>query len=95
MDIYKYCIDVIFKLENSENFAKTYVDEKMKFFNIYQRKDNIILSSSHGIDFFYNLVKYYDNPDTYIEIPRDSKNKPIGDLKYENNFKKLINIWKK
>ena len=69
-----------------------YVSEKMKFFELFQRKDNIILSSSHGINLFENIIKYYNNPDDYIEIPRDKKGKPSGDLKYENNFKNLIKI---
>ena len=94
-NIYIYCLKIIYKLEytiNVKDFGMMYVSEKMKFFELFQRKDNIILSSSHGINLFENIIKYYNNPDDYIEIPRDKKGKPLGDLKYENNFKNLIKI---
>ena len=92
MTLYNYCLTIINKLKTCDNkkWAQLYVQEKMKFFEQFQRKNNIILSSSHGINLFENIIKYYDSPDDYTEIPRDNKNKPLGDLKYENNFKNLI-----
>lgn len=61
----------------------------------------IVLSSSHGIDYFKNIIKYWDNPSSYY-TPLDNKNpkkpKPLilkspsqivhGD--YEQEFVRLL-----
>lgn len=91
-NLYQYTLDVIERLNSCpvKNYGESFVSEKFKFFEIFQREKKIIFSSSHGIDFFNNIIKYWDNPDEYKEVERDKEGKPKGDLKYENNFINFI-----
>lgn len=71
-------------------YSGLYVKHKMEFYNLYLKYEKLITSSSHGISFFDNIIKYYDAPETYMEVERNHNGKAIGDTKYEDNFKKII-----
>lgn len=71
-------------------FSSLYVKHKSEFYNLYLRDQKLITSSSHGISFFDNIMKYYENPEGYTEVERNKSGNPIGDTRYEDNFKKII-----
>ncbi len=96
------------------NFASLYLELRCesynKFHTLYENgtgtpsKDpenpnlGIILSSSHGIDYFKNIIKYWDNPQSYY-TPMDKKTKKPIKLKsptqivhgdYEQEFVRLL-----
>ncbi len=96
------------------NFASLYLklrcESYNKFHTLYENgtgtpskdPDNlnkgIILSSSHGIDYFKNIIKYWENPLSYYTPKNHKTNKPItlkspsqivhGD--YEQEFVRLL-----
>jgi len=74
-----------------ENFAKKFVEYKLACFDLYQK--GIVTSASHGIDFFKNVISYWDNPDQYV-ADKEAKLKQEGikdklDV-YEHNFVKIL-----
>ncbi len=110
--------DQLNNLLPGQKFASLYIQLRCeswhKFHSLYESgtgtpskdKDNpslgIVLSSSHGIDYFKNIIKYWDNPSSYY-TPIDHKtNKPLklktpdeivsGD--YEQEFVRLLLLGK-
>lgn len=73
---------------SDKDFAKEFVLFRGNFFKKYH--NNLIISNSHGINYFDNVVKYWDNPISYIEkltqkdIDNYQKQKCKDD--YEKNF---------
>lgn len=80
----------ILKNCKTKDYATLFVKHKSEFYNLYLKEEKLITSSSHGINFFDNIMKYYDSPEDYQEVGRKQNNKPISDTKYEDNFKKII-----
>ena len=84
------------KLINDNSFAIHFVKAKQTCFNKYQNW--YISSNSHGISFFDNIIKFWDNPDSYY-TPLDKKGNPIDISKkeilrddYEYNFIRILKI---
>lgn len=78
---------------SNENFAKKFIDYKLTCFDLYQK--GIVTSASHGIDFFKNVIFYWDNPDQYV-VDKEDKLKKEGikdklDV-YEHNFVKILKL---
>ena len=65
--------------KNPSDFAKKYVEFRTKSYNVFH--NGLVVSSSHGADYFKNVVKHFDNPTEWSAKP-DSKAKPD----YEYNF---------
>ena len=78
-----YAKESIEKLDKCDpkDFARTYIDLRTKSFHMFHNK--LILSSSHGIGYFENIIKFYDSPTDYCP-------KPNGKYDYEYNFTKLL-----
>ena len=73
---------------------KAFIKAKQKCFSEYQ--NGYITSNSHGISFFDNVIKFWDNPDAYY-VPKDKNDKPIDISKremprddYEYNFIRVL-----
>jgi hypothetical protein len=73
---------------SDKDFAKEFVLFRGNFFKAYH--DGLIISNSHGINYFDNVVKYWDNPISYIEnLTEKELEKYINSKKrddYEKNF---------
>lgn len=69
-------------------FAKEFVLIRGNFFKEYH--DGLIISNSHGINYFDNVLKYWDNPISYIEkLTEKELRKYINGKErddYEKNF---------
>ncbi len=81
-------------LINDNSFAAHFIKAKQKCFVEYQ--NGFITSNSHGISFFDNVIKFWDNPDAYY-VPKDKNDKPIDISKremprddYEYNFIRVL-----
>jgi hypothetical protein len=78
----KHCQNVLDSCENKD-FADLFIYFKTELYHKYQK--GLILSTSHGIDIFNNIIKYYDNAHQYkIDFKIDSKSQ------YELNFMLLL-----
>ncbi len=83
--LFNFAIHAQFLLDscNSKDYAKLFCFLKTELYHKYQK--GLILSTSHGIDIFNNIIKYYDNPLQYkIDHKIDSKSQ------YESNFMLLL-----
>lgn len=83
VDLYQYAIETIERLEvlSGKEFCEQYIERKGECFYKYQ--NNKVTSNSHGLNFFENIIKYWDEPESYYK--KDSKQrKDIID--YEENF---------
>lgn len=81
---------------NDSSFASAFIEAKGICFHQYQK--GLITSNSHGINFFDNVIKFWDNPDSYY-IPKDKKDNPIDTTKkeipksdYEYNFIRILKL---
>jgi hypothetical protein len=56
-----------------KEFAKLFVSKKSEYFNKFA--GGKVMSSSHGIDFFKNVIKFWDDPRSYYgkAKPKDPK----------------------
>jgi len=81
MNLLEHAIQIQNNLDNCmpKEFARLFIMAKDEFFHLYNK--GLINSSSHGIDYFKNIINYWDNPDSYCD---DEKNI------YEYNFVKLL-----
>lgn len=81
MNLLEYAIQIQYNLDNCipKEFAQLFIKAKTECFHLYQK--GLINSSSHGIDFFKNIINFWENPDSYCN---DEKNT------YEYNFVKLL-----
>jgi len=62
-----------------KDFAKIFVSAKSESFHKYH--NGIIISTAHGVNFFKNVIQFWDNPESYCDKP---------DHTYEYNFAKII-----
>lgn len=73
---------------SDEKFAKEFVLLRGNAFKYFHNE--LIISNSHGIDYFTNVINYWENPISYIEkltekeLSLYSKKKDKDD--YEKNF---------
>lgn len=65
------------------DFKDIYIYWKLVFFKKYH--NGLITSSSHGISYFDNIIKYWDNPKDYCSMPKK------GEDSYEYNFVSILN----
>ena len=93
LEFSKQTIEKLSKI-NDSTFATHFIEAKSHCFHTYQ--NNMVTSNSHGISFFDNVIKFWDNPDSYY-IPLDKKGKPIDLSKkeipkddYEYNFIRIL-----
>lgn len=82
-----YAEHVISKLDKCKNsdFASTYIHHRMHSFDVFHK--GLILSISHGIGYFDNILKYQDDPEKWLDWGDKDRKKVI----YEKNFVTLIN----
>lgn len=66
-------------INNGKDFARRFVELKSCCFRTYQH--DLVTSNSHGLDFFHNIVKYWDHPEAYAKPPEKK-----SDVDYEWNF---------
>ena len=116
MNLLEYAIETESLLESCsvKEFASLYVKRKMECTGAYQHWTTlskngeeihhwIINSSSHGIDFFKNVIKYWDDPHSYYQIKKKNGeiDKSVTDYTlertgdkadYEYNFVRLLLI---
>jgi hypothetical protein len=88
MNLLEFAIEADNLLEtvSSDLFAITFVQKKME---CWKYNNDLVTSSSHGISFFKNVIKYWDDPDSYYK--QDPKNKNKGE-DYELNFVKILKL---
>lgn len=73
---------------SDKEFAKEFVLIRGNFFKKFH--NDLIISNSHGINYFDNVVKYFENPISYIdglsekELEKYKNGKQRDD--YEKNF---------
>ena len=81
MNLLEFAKDTVARMDaiQSGEFAKFYLARKSEYFWKYN-PDQLITSSSHGIDFFHNVIKFWDEPEKYREKPKK------GEEYYEYNF---------
>lgn len=81
MNLLEYSIQTQNLLDNCnpKDYAKLFIEAKLKCYDLYYK--GIINSSSHGIDFFKNVIKFWDNPDSYCNNEKNT---------YEYNFVKIL-----
>ena len=81
MNLLEYSLHIQKNLNDCppKDYAKIFVNAKQEAFHKYN--NGIITSSSHGINFFKNIIQYWDNPESYCNEPKNI---------YEYNFVKLI-----
>lgn len=63
----------------SKDFAKIFVEAKSESFRKYH--NGMIISTAHGVNFFKNVIQFWDNPELYCNKPEQT---------YEYNFVKII-----
>lgn len=78
-----------------EDWVKKFIELRSKAFVTYH--NGLVLSNSHGVSYFDNVIKYWDNPEEYHKY--DEKGKEIDykihdkdpkNINYEYNFQLLI-----
>lgn len=79
----KYCQKYLNENPNID-FAKVFVNLRSFAFNQYH--DGIIISNSHGLSYFDNVIKYWDNPDSYYTPDKDFKLNNYIKQKYLDNY---------
>jgi hypothetical protein len=71
-----------------KDFAKEFVLFRGNFFKKYH--NGLVISNSHGINYFENVVKYWNNPISYIENLSEKELQKYKNGKqrddYEKNF---------
>ena len=96
MNLLEFAIQTVDKLSkiNDSTFASQFVEAKSHCFHTYQKGH--VTSNSHGISFFDNVIKFWDNPDSYY-TPKDTKGNIIDTTKkevakddYEYNFIRIL-----
>ena len=95
MNLLEYCKNVCAKLETLKgaDYVRCFVDSKMECFHLYH--NNIITGSFHGINFFENVIKYWDDPESFYIETKENKNVSKDKNNYEYNFVRLIQQNKK
>lgn len=98
MNLLEFSIKVSEELKqlSGTDFATHFIKTRSHCFHTYQK--GFVTSSSHGIDFYDNVIKFWDNPDAYY-VPKDKNGKPIDTLKkeiprddYEYNFVRILKL---
>ena len=90
MNLLQYANTCAVALDNvqEKEFAQNFVSMRVAAFNMFH--DGLIISNSHGISYFQNIARHWDNPVGYIdgltekEIEKYAKQKDKSD--YEKNF---------
>ena len=96
MNLLEYAIETEELLENcsAKEFSSIYIKRKGESFDKYShwttpsKKEGgedihhyIITSNSHGIDFFKNVIKYWDDPHGYYQImKKNGKGEPTDEI---------------
>ena len=77
----EFAYEIQHKLDTCKNkeFSSIFVEAKMLCFSQYQ--NNLVTSSFHGINFFKNIILFWDNPESYCSDPKNT---------YEYNFYLII-----
>lgn len=92
MNLLEFAIQTQKEFDECEpkNFSKLYIKKHGEKWFPYHFG---IITSLHGIDFFNNVIKYWDDPHSYYTpaiIPTNPLTEIIGD--YEYNFVRLLLI---
>lgn len=84
INLFQFAVNAKAKLNNAEisQYASLFVQLKSECYHTYQ--NGLIQSGTHGIDFFSNIIKYWEQPDSY-PLPKEK----IGRI-YEENFITLL-----
>lgn len=94
VNLLKYCETSVLLLKHSpsKDFASNFINLKSASYHKFH--NGLVMSSSHGINYFENVIKYWDNPISYIdgltqkELDNYFKQKNKDD--YEKNFILLL-----
>lgn len=83
MSFLEFCKETLDLLENcgSAEFAPLYVKRRNEAFQMFH--NGLICSTSHGINYFNNVVNFIENPDGYKETVS-------GKSEYEENFRNVL-----
>ncbi|MEK6881461.1 MAG: hypothetical protein AABY22_17695 [Nanoarchaeota archaeon] len=89
MNLLEFAKETVKAMESisSKNFASYFVKRKSEYFHAYS--NGWVTSSSHGISFFENVIKFWDDPDSYYTPTEKNLNK-IGTDDYEYNFIRIL-----
>jgi hypothetical protein len=81
INLLEYAIKIQQDLDSCKHseFAKLFVESKMQCFNLFHK--GLINSNYHGVNFFKNIIKYWNKPELYCDDPKNI---------YEYNFVKLL-----
>ena len=71
-----------------KNFAREFVLIRGNFFKAYH--NGLIISNSHGINYFDNVVKYWDNPISYIENLTEKELEKYINGKSRDDYEKIF-----
>lgn len=82
MNLYDFAIETKKELDNANSveYSTLFVNKKIECFNKYH--NGLITSNSHGLEFFDNIIKYWNKPDSYY-TKKDISSKNVD---YEYNF---------
>ena len=85
MSLLEFATETVAEMKSiaSKDFAKYFIQRKIICYHRYH--GGLITSSAHGIDFFQNIIKFWNEPETYCK--RQGK----AEDDYEYNFVILIN----
>ena len=98
MGLLEFAKKTIKELEQIKDgsFAAAFVEAKVFCFHNYH--NGLVTSNSHGLGYFENVVKYWDDPDSYY-VPKDKNNNIVPMNKrdaltqdYEYNFIKILKL---
>lgn len=94
MNLLEFAKETVKEMESisSSDFASYFVNRKSEYFKKYS--NGLVSSSSHGISFFENVIKFWDNPDSYY-TPEEKNINKIGSDDYEYNFIRILKHNKK
>lgn len=87
LDFAKSAIQILNNCD-ADLFADTFIKLKVTYWHEYS--NGLICSNSHGINFFDNIVKYWDEPDTYYTRDTKQPKKKQDEIDYEENFIGII-----
>ena len=66
------------------DFAKIFIELRSFAFDHYH--NGIIISNSHALNYFDNVIKYWDDPDSYYQPSNDFKPNNYVKQKYLDNY---------
>ena len=85
MTLLEYAKETLFqmnKIQSGEEFAKFFVARKCECFLLFGK--GTVTSTSHGLEYFQNIIKYWECPTAYKKL------KEKAGVDYEYNFVQML-----